>query len=213
MFTSKVPPHTQKLLELLVPLVPPDTYLAGGTALCLHIDHRPSYDLDLYSPQKFNERELITLWQEKLPHFELSYTDTQTIGGKSLDSDVSIFYYQYPHLESPSQFKQLPIASLTDIGAMKVEAISGRGMKRDFYDLYMICRQTNTGLDHWLYQAKKKFNFTDTYLPHVIKSFTYFEDAETKPERAKIVDQEWNQVKDFFITQTKQLVKSKILNS
>ncbi|OGV97434.1 hypothetical protein A2W24_05665 [Microgenomates group bacterium RBG_16_45_19] len=141
MFTAKVPLHTQELMALLAPLLPPKTYLAGGTALCLHLDHRSSFDIDLYTPHHFDEKKYLKLWRTSLPEFEVLYTSEQTIGGKVTNGEINLFYFEYPLLETPSQFNGIPIASIADIGAMKIEAIASRGLKRDFFDLYIICQQ------------------------------------------------------------------------
>jgi len=59
MFTTHIPLWTQELMGILRPLLPPNSYLAGGTALALHLDHRSSYDLDIYSPQEFDEQSIL----------------------------------------------------------------------------------------------------------------------------------------------------------
>lgn len=46
-------------MGLLSPLLPEDSYLAGGTALALHLNHRQSYDLDIYTPQMFDENLMV----------------------------------------------------------------------------------------------------------------------------------------------------------
>lgn len=41
-------------------------YLAGGTALALHLGHRYSYDFDFFTPQKFDEEILVQQIKEAL---------------------------------------------------------------------------------------------------------------------------------------------------
>jgi hypothetical protein len=201
MFTAKIPENTRKLLGLLAPVLPQNSYLAGGTALALHLNHRSSYDLDLYSPKQFIESQQVQRF-ETLPEFKLVETSWQTVMGRSGDTDISLFYYQYPHLQPPVEFNQLPIASMTDIAAMKLEAISTRGLKRDFFDLYSICQHQNTTPEIIMQLATKKFNHDQSYLPYYLRSLTYFVEAETMPERAQIVDEIWEKVKAYFISET-----------
>lgn len=211
MFTDKIPQHTQSLLEILAPALPPTSYLAGGTALALHLNHRASFDLDLYSREKFNEQTQIQRFKEVVSDFEVVATEWQTIQGKSQDTDISIFFYEYPLIEPPVLFHHLAIASIPDIAAMKLEAISTRGLKRDFYDLYSICQRFNYSLSHILDLADHKFGHHGQYTPHYIKSLTYFYEAETMTERAQIVDDDWTKVKDFFINQTMEASKQLLL--
>lgn len=202
MFTDQIPEHTQELLGLLGSYLPPDSYLAGGTALSLHLNHRTSYDLDLYTRHKFNETTQVERFKEAIDDFQAVSVDWQTIQGKSQNTDISLFYYEYPLLEPTIDFKGLAIASVLDISAMKLEAISTRGLKRDFFDLYSICQKFNYRLDHIIGIASTKFGHGTEYIPHYLKSMTYFVEAETMPERAHIVDEDWTKVKDFFISET-----------
>ena len=207
MFTNKIPQHTQELLGLLIKCTPQGSYLAGGTALALHLNHRASYDLDIYVQQKFEESIQVQRFSQSLPDFSLVSTGWQTVTGKSKDTDVTLFYYEYPHLNDPEMFLNFPIASIPDIAAMKLEAISGRGLKRDFYDLYRICQHQNYTLAQVIDLANNKFKHENSYTPHYIKSLTYFEDAETLPERATIIEDEWELTKQFFIAQEKVVSK------
>lgn len=207
MLTDKIPSWTKKLMGLLGPLLPPQTYLAGGTALALHLNHRSSFDLDLYSPQEFNEQLMIQKFEQNIPDFKLISTEWQTVLGASRDTEISLFAYQYTLLEPTVIFQNLPIASLTDLACMKVEAIAGRGLKRDFFDLYTICGLSDWSLKKVMDLTIKKYQRADSNLPHLLKSLVYFDDAENKPERAQIVDKTWQEVKNFFISQTPPLLE------
>lgn len=208
MFTDKIPANTLKLLGLLKTVTPPKSYLAGGTALALHLNHRSSYDLDIYSPESFEETRVSQQWQQAFPEFKLTLQDWQTVQGCVGDTDVSLFYYQYPLFKNPKLFENFPIASIEDIAAMKIEAIMGRGLKRDFFDLYCICTMTELSLIEVLKLNQKKYARDGSNLPHILKSLTYFEDANTKSERATEVEPMWNKVQQFFIKEVPSLIKS-----
>src|SRR5262249_14910499 len=163
-------------------------YLAGGSGLALHLNHRQSFDLDLYSPDTFDAASSIASFRMKLPAFKLVDESAQTVHGISLDTEISLFHYSYRLLEPTQAYMNFPVASISDIAAMKVEAIAGRGLKRDFFDLFSICTAMTYSLDDVIIFHQKKYTDTESMLPHIFKSFTYFADAETKPERAHIVD-------------------------
>ena len=54
---------------------------------------------------------------------------------------VSFMTYDYPLIEDPITYKNLDVASLIDIGCMKMSAIMHRGAKKDFIDLYFILQE------------------------------------------------------------------------
>lgn len=43
-----LPPDTAATWLAIAPLVPPDAYLGGGTAIAVHLEHRTSRDLDFF---------------------------------------------------------------------------------------------------------------------------------------------------------------------
>jgi len=213
MFTDLVPAWTQKVLGLLAPIIPPGSYLAGGTALALHLNHRSSYDLDVYVPEEFSEQLLAKALEENIPDFSLIIRDAQTLIGKSQDTEVSIFHYPYPLLEPLAHFQGMAVASVTDLACMKLEAVAGRGLKRDFFDLYTICQLPEWTLSKVVILTQRKYGRSSDELPHLLKSLSYFDDAESKPERAKIVDEMWRQVKEFFSVQARQLTQELLMKA
>lgn len=193
-------------MGLLGPILPPKTYLAGGTALTLHLNHRTSFDLDLYTPNKFNEQQIVHKFEAEIPDFKFISQGWQTVIGISKDTEISLFFYQYNLLQDTLPFQSIQVASIEDIASMKLEAIAGRGLKRDFFDLYSICQLKEFSLKHIIKLAVKKYNRESCDLPHLFKSLVYFDDAQIKPERAKIVDDKWQEVKKFFVQETQKLL-------
>lgn len=116
-----------------------DAYLAGGTAAALWLGHRISVDLDFFIPKEFNPRQVATQLS-KLGRFEEEKTDKGTIGGRFQGIKFSLFEYTYPLVAATKSYLSLNVADLKDIGAMKIDAISSRGARRDFIDLYFICQ-------------------------------------------------------------------------
>lgn len=88
------------------------------------------------------------------------------------------------------------MAGITDIAAMKLAAISERGTKRDFIDLYFILQ--NTSLDKILQFYDKKYKKLTSNLFHIKKSLVCFTDAEEDPMPKMIMAVSWKEVKNFF---------------
>jgi hypothetical protein len=198
MSIGRLSENAQKLLAILKNIVPPHTYLAGGSGLAIHLDHRDSYDLDLYSPLEYNYDQVAPRFDQVIPEYKQIESGWQTIHGVSGDTELSLFCYQYPLLVEPIEVLGFPVASVEDIGAMKIEAISSRGLKRDFFDVFSICLIWQVSLFDVLGWYRSKYPNREQVMPHILKVLLYFDDAETKPERAKIVDEEWENVKKFF---------------
>ncbi len=177
-------------------------YLAGGTGLALQIGHRKSIDFDFFSQKSFNTRHFI-IQLKKSGDFTLINEDKDTVNGILYETKVSFFLYDYPLLWDRKSFKGIKIADIKEIGLMKFTAIAGRGTKKDFIDLYWI-GQNIISLEKLFSFFDKKFDKTYS-LYHILKSLTYFEDAERdkKPKMLKPV--EWQEVKRYFLKQEKIL--------
>lgn len=128
----------------IIPLV--DKYqliLAGGTALALHIGHRISKDLDFFTNSEFKTDSVISDIKKTGYPFSIISEGEGYIITDIKEVKVSIFHYDYPFLNSITAYRRIPIAGVLDTAAMKVIAISQRGTKRDFVDLYFILHNTS----------------------------------------------------------------------
>ncbi len=200
MHLSSLYPDTRDVLEKLNQLDFLEGYrLVGGTALALHLNHRKSIDLDFFSVETvYPERVLEVLEQ----NFEVTINQKwksgmlATVNGVKFD----LIRHNYPWLEEAHEFENLSIASLKDIAAMKVNAVCGRGSKKDFIDIYFLLKH---------FAMREMINlFEEKYSNHskimVYKSLLYFEDAEDDLEPEMIEPVEWLKVKSKI---TKEVTK------
>lgn len=96
----------------------------------------------------------------------------------------------------PIEADGVRLASLNDIAAMKVSAIVNRGTKKDFIDLYTLLQSFT--LDDILDMYSRKYSDGSLFI--VMKSLTYFDDAETDPMPDVLSDITWESVKDCIGT-------------
>lgn len=189
-------PETQSLLEKLSALpVLEDARLVGGTALALQLGHRTSVDLDFFGRINADSEELRDILRE-VGRVEVA----------SVSKNINIFWvngikvdmvnYPYPWLDLPIEEDGVRLASLRDIAAMKVSAIVNRGTKKDFIDLYTLLRFFK--LDDILDIYSRKYSDGSLFI--VLKSLTYFDDAETDPMPNVLNDTTWETVKDSIRT-------------
>jgi predicted nucleotidyltransferase component of viral defense system len=206
MFTKTLFGNTKKALAILGKSHLLDSaYLAGGTACALQIGHRISVDLDFFTPKEFNAKEL-TRSLKNIGKFKLDRQSWGTILGVLEKVKFSVFVYKYPVLFPFKSLFGINILDLRDIAAMKIDAISTRGIKRDFIDLYFIC-QKGISLNEILSVYDRKYGTLASNIVHIQKSLVYFVDAEvaTMPKMLKKVD--WENVKKYFEYEVKKLVK------
>jgi len=116
---------------------------------------------------------------------------------------ISFFYYGYPLIRDLQVYRGLKLASLEDIGCMKIDTISSRGKKRDFVDLYFILKYGRMSLKEYFRFFDAKYGSENYNLYHVLKGLVYFEDAEKDPDLRMLVDFSWEDLRDFFRQQIK----------
>jgi len=169
-------------------------YLAGGTGCALHLGHRMSQDLDFFSRSAFDPLKLeaeLRLNGECIT----DYTDAGTWVGQFERTKAGFFHYPYPLLEKTVSFRHVPVASLDDIGCMKLEAISGRGRKRDFVDLYFILKDSEYDFRSLWELFNRKYAKQKHNAVHIMKGLVYFADAEADPEPLMLVEYSWPEIK------------------
>jgi hypothetical protein len=178
--------------------------MAGGTALALHLGHRESQDFDFFQEQSFDPQTLLKQLPTPPPVKVLQAArDTLTVEFRS----VKMSFFGYPHPLIKPSVKSLftfPLASIPDIAAMKLTAIAGRGARKDFVDVYFICKQCFPLREAFTY-LQTKFMQQQYDLYHILRSLTYFEDAESEPMPRLHNDVKWEQMKQFFISEAARL--------
>lgn len=205
MFATVLPPGARAALATLASqtILPPKTYLAGGTALALQLGHRRSFDFDFFTPTEFNLPQTVKRF-EALMDFSLTRTAEGTILGSIPHTQISLFHYPYPLIAPTKEYQGVRIAGLLDLGAMKLNAIADRGLRRDFVDLAILLEQF--ALTELLIAYDRKFgNLASNHL-HLLKSLVYFTDAEGDKQPDVLFDRlDWRLVKQSITTAVRKL--------
>ncbi len=179
-------------------------YLAGGTALALHLGHRTSLDFDFYNQTHFDS----VLLYEKIENIfnddaVLSLREKDTMFCKIAGVDNSFFWYKYPFVEKPIEYEGILLASPQDIAAMKLIAIYQRPAKRDYIDIYFLLEKFT--LEEMFSFVKKKYPNFNLYLS--LRALAYFEDLKDEEGREiKILDSSfsWEKAKEKIFEEVKK---------
>lgn len=150
-------------------------YLAGGTGLALHIGHRDSIDFDFFKEGNFDTTLLKKEVERAFINHEVVFTQEEkntlscVIEGSV---QVSFFGIVYP-LQAPLvETDYFAVASIADIGCMKLAAITSRSVEKDYVDLYFILQSIS--LAELIALCRIKYPTLDSAL--ILKSLGYFDD-------------------------------------
>lgn len=182
-------------------------YLAGGTALAIQLGHRESIDLDWFSDAEFSSQRL----KEALAaigRFELASEEEGTIHGLLDGIRISFFLYKYNLLFPLVEFDGIRLADERDIAAMKLDAISSRGSRKDFLDFYFLLEKYS--LDDLIVFFEKKFSRLKFNKLHLLKSLTFFEDADVEPEPIMLKSIKWKDAKSRIRERVREFLEKKI---
>ena len=194
-------------LELLKRLLTIDFFknvrLVRGTSLALQIGHRKSIDLDLFG---LFEPDIVTISAllrdvgdvtllKKTPNIFIHLID---------NVKVDFVNYSYPWIEKALLKDDLRLAGDKDIGAMKLSAITGRGSKKDFIDLYFLLKKYSLGELLAFYHQK----YHDGSIFLVLRSLVYFDDADRQEMPDMKIVVEWADIKENITERHREYMDS-----
>ena len=198
LYFETVQPSLLALLKELMELESLKNYnLVGGTALALHIGHRQSIDIDLFGKSELEADNLIPELNDigKLTTLKVS-KNIKIFERNNIKLDIVT--YQYNIIREIKVVDAIRLVSKEDIGAMKLNAITGRGSKKDFVDLYFLLKD---------FTFKELINFYFDKYPNgseflLYKSMTYFDDADVQPMPEMIIPASWLEIKKLISSET-----------
>ena len=177
----------------------PDWFLAGGTALALQIGHRSSEDLDFFTLKKDFDIAAMENLISKHGDWKRTLARQATLWGNFKNAKISFISYRfYKPSAARLQCDNIHLLLPDDIMAMKILAISQRGKKRDFVDMYWYCAISGASIAETIRRAIAQFPGRKHNVPHLIKSLTYFEDAESDPMPQLFIKVDWKEIKAYF---------------
>jgi hypothetical protein len=185
-----------------------EVYLAGSAALALYLAHRPVTSLDLMAPANRltgpDRRDLLADLRRMDDSIRVEtardgFLYVRTGAGVGL----KIFYYPYPLIDREEELAGIPIASAVDLGLMKIAAIISRGTRRDFVDLFLLCRELSLG--ELLERSSNKFGHVRDFPLQALKGLTDFSLTAGEPMPQLDAALEWSEVENWVHSEIRRL--------
>lgn len=181
-------------------------YLAGGAALALRHGHRRSVVFDFFRETPFDVMELERRLEQAFPALERLQASEDTLYVCLAGVTTSFFRLRYPLLEPPEATRWgFGLASDADLAAMKLEAVAGRGSRKDFVDLWTLCR-LGWSLEQVFAAFERKYGAARTDRYHRLRALAYFEDAEREPMPDLLAPLAWEELRAHFRTEASRLL-------
>ena len=197
---NAIPPDVAGLLTRLAPLPALQGFaLAGGTSLALRMGHRLSVDLDFFTTLDFDP---LALQQELSP--QNPRVLNRSAGSLNLEIagiKVDFLRHAYPLLAAPDTVGGVRLHSLDDVTAMKLNAIVNRGAKKDFYDIHALLQ--HRPLTDLVSCFARKYADSEPFM--LLRSLTYFDDAEQEPDPISLQGLDWPSVKRDILAAVRNL--------
>ena len=195
-------------LELLISLCRQEQLnsfaLGGGTDIALQRGLRFSADLDFFTNLPYDTRSVYKLIISLFSNAELLFEQNQTMMFLVNEVKVDFVLYPFDWLKPFVQIEETRLISLNDIIPMKLQAISNRFSKKDFWDIDFLLSEFS--LKEMIMIFKQKFPPVDT--GYIIHSLTNFENAEKEPDPVCLITNTWAEVKSNLTNKVRDYTNS-----
>ena len=183
-----------------------DFSLVGGTALSLTYGHRKSVDLDLFSNKPFENTLIIDTLKKKFQDKFVMEEKPPRFGIFGFVDDVKIDLVRHPHplIRPALKIDDIRMFSTEDIIAMKVQAILGRGKKKDFWDVAELLNHYS--ISDFIKFHKEKYA-SQNLLITVPQAIIYFADAEESEDPVSLKKQTWETVQKFINAKVREYLQ------
>lgn len=202
-----VEPHTFSILKELMTIPELLNFsLVGGTALSLLYGHRMSIDLDLFSNKAFENWSVTEALKNRFQDKFVMEEKQARFGIFCYIDEVKVDIIRHPHplIRPETTVEDIRMFSVEDIIAMKVQAILGRGKKKDFWDIAELLQHFS--IKEFIQFHKEKYT-TQNLLITVPQAITYFADAEESEAPISLKNQTWKNVQEFIQKKVRDYLK------
>ena len=204
--TQTVEPGTLSLLKKIMEIPELKQFcLVGGTALSLKYGHRNSIDLDLFSTENFAHEPIIAALTQI---FGESFVYRGNFAKWGIfcfieNIKVDIVYYPHPLIANTKVVNSIRFYNDKDLMAMKIQAILGRGMKKDFWDIAELLQHYSLAEMIACHKAKYPSQMLGISIPQAL---VYFTDSDESEEPQTIKPMTWENVKSIISAKVREFL-------
>jgi len=180
-----------------------DFRLVGGTALSLHLGHRISIDIDLFTDAAYgsiNFNFIENFLQNTFNNVQGDFSTKAGMGksyliGKDPKQVVKldIFYSMDPFFQDTFEEDGLRMASIEEIIAMKIDIVQRGGRKKDFWDLHELL--DSYSIQNMIELHAQRFLWTHETLL-IQKNIANFTKADLEPDPICLKGKYWVLIKE-----------------
>jgi len=174
-------------------------FVIGGQAVRCFAPFRPSRDVD-FGVESAADLDDLVARLERSGEVEMQERAPDTVHLAWNGIKVSCFV-----LERLAPFVEDRHLDLTGLLATKLHAVLDRGLRRDFFDLYVLLEQERLGVAALLGAIRKVYEgeIDDGLL---LRALTYFDDADREAALPGEGERDWRVVRDYFLVQVGALL-------
>lgn len=183
---SVLPVETRRAWPAVAAARPADGVLMGGTALAVHLQHRQSRDLDVFTLEPFDPDDVQSRLEQQ-GRFAVVSKGEGTLNGVFEETKVQVLWAEGQHqLEPPVPLAGLPVGGLADLAATKAKVLLDRGELRDYVDLMAIEQRAHLSMEEilGLYARRYRLDPTHESLWAIARALGHFADVEDDPALA-----------------------------
>ncbi len=211
--TESLSPRAQELLaKLAIRPWADEFYLAGSAALALYTGHRPVREVDLMSATNRlaspDRRDLLGDLLDLDPGTEVETARDGYLFARIGGVGLRLFYYPYPLADPFEELGGLAVISAVDLGLMKLGAIISRATRRDFVDLYLLCRALP--LAELLHRAEDKFGHVRDFPLQALKGLADRTQIEGEPMPRLAIALQWEEVEAWLRSEVRELGRARV---
>lgn len=178
-----LPATTLAAWPKVVQALPGGGYLAGGTAVAVHLGHRQSRDLDVFVDGTFDPEEVRDALSD-LGSLSVSLQTDDTLNGW-LDG-ARVQFLAAPgrrNIDEPKQVQGMPVAGIRDLMADKLKVVGDRGELRDYFDLMVIEEATPHRAEHGIAYYRHRYDVGPDHITisHIVRALGHFADVADDP--------------------------------
>ncbi|MGN6646548.1 MAG: nucleotidyl transferase AbiEii/AbiGii toxin family protein [Cytophaga sp.] len=191
------------LLTLMQADVLKDFRLVGGTALSLHLGHRLSVDIDLFTDADYGSVDFKIIEDfliNTFPYVQGDFNKTPGMGKSYLIGTdpthvvkLDVYYSMDPFFQNVIEVDAIRLATVEEIIAMKIDVIQREGRKKDFWDLHEVL--THYTIKDMIHLHKQRFLYTHDH-SLIQQNMINFRKADTDFDPVCLKGKYWEFIKE-----------------